>query len=198
MKCSSSLPLDRYQHRHSCFEIFKTAASLLAQRFTNSRMITVRLPPPGQPGGINIQLASIRHRSNRSDSAAYCGRNIRGSRIHTGDPPRTRPPPLNHNQFVLIQHLSGQALIPAECTRYNEVQNFADRRLIDFLKKLNYSRRSRTCVLASRHYACAKWQQSQGAGAMTSKPMGGAPRPDGEVRTRMSSSTTVPALQLVI
>jgi hypothetical protein len=53
MKSSSSLPLDRYQHRHSCLEIFKTAASLLAQRFTDSRMITVRLPPPGLPGGIN-------------------------------------------------------------------------------------------------------------------------------------------------
>src|ERR1700704_5387566 len=65
---------------------------------TTSRMITVRLPPPDLPGGIK---GSISCHSSLVKSLGY--RNLlrsyrpRFSAVHIGDPPRIRPPPLNHN-----------------------------------------------------------------------------------------------------
>ena len=145
------------------------------------------------------QVGSVSRSADRPRSSALI-RPFLGTRFCTCHP-RVLQNMRNQVEFRWAAEFLSAALIlreaPVRRGRRAAIRRPATDRLFEGAQ-LFARRRSRTCVLASRHYACAKWQQSQGAGAMTSKPMGGAPRPDGEVTTRMWSSTTVPALQLVI
>src|SRR5206468_8513878 len=89
--------------------------------FITSRTSTWRLLPPRLAGGINdstcVHSSSVRSLGYRSALRSY---RLRFFAVHIGDPPRIRPPLLNHKRFKGFNMFSDRHLAHDAFTDYRQ------------------------------------------------------------------------------